>query len=105
MIRIIFLITLAIFLHGCSSQSSFIGSGITIASGGSISQTSLTAGANLFLKEATGKNSSEHIADKTIYPESRKCEVNHSAEINKIFFDTLDQIDCDGEHLTKNNLN
>lgn len=105
MIRIIILITLAIFLHGCSSQSSFIGSGITIASGGSISQTSLTAGANLFLKEATGKNSIEHVADKTIYAELRKCEVNHSAEINKIFFDTLDQIDCDGEHLTKNNLN
>ena len=29
-----------------------MGSGITIASGGSISQTSLTAGANFFLKDA-----------------------------------------------------
>ena len=105
MIRIIILLTLAIFLHGCSSQSSFIGSGITIASGGSISQTSLTAGANFFLKEATGKNSIEHIADKTIYAELRKCEINHSAEINKIFFDTLDQIDCEKNNLIESNLN
>ena len=105
MLRIITLLSIAVFTHGCSSQTSFIGSGITIATGGSISQTSLTAGANLFLKEATGKNSIEHIADKTIYAELRKCEINHSAEINKIFFDTLDQIDCDVEHLTKNNLN
>ena len=95
MIRIIILITLAIFLHGCSSQSSFIGSGITIASGGSISQTSLTAGANLFLKEATGKNSIEHITDKTIYAELRKCEINHSAEINKSSKDSNNLLEDD----------
>ena len=71
----------------------------------SISQTSLTAGANFFLKEATGKNSIEHIADKTIYAELRKCEINHSAEINKIFFDTLDQIDCEKNNSTGSNLN
>ena len=105
MLRIITLLTLAIFTQGCSSQSSFFGSGITIASGGSISQTSLTAGANFFLKEATGKNSIEHIADKTIYAELRKCEINHSAEINKIFFDTLDQIDCEKNNLIESNLN
>ena len=105
MLRIIILFILAIFTHGCSSQTSFIGSGITLASGGSISQTSLTAGANFFLKEATGKNSIEHIADKTIYAELRKCEINHSAEINKIFFDTLDQIDCEKNNLTESNLN
>tara|TARA_Y100001958_G_C20763624_1_gene242621 strand:+ start:83 stop:415 length:333 start_codon:yes stop_codon:yes gene_type:complete len=98
MLKIIFVFTLLIFSYGCSSQTSFLGSGITIASGGSISQTSLTAGANFFLKEATGKNSIQHIADKTIYAELRKCEINHSAEINKIFFDTLDQIDCDNEY-------
>ena len=105
MLRIITLLSIAVFTHGCSSQTSFIGSGITIATGGSISQTSLTAGANFFLKETTGKNSIEHIADKTIYAELRKCEINHSAEINKIFFDTLDQIDCEKNNLTESNLN
>tara|TARA_Y200000002_G_scaffold266502_1_gene221502 strand:+ start:1514 stop:1831 length:318 start_codon:yes stop_codon:yes gene_type:complete len=105
MLRIITLLTLALFAQGCSSQTSFLGSGITIASGGSISQTSLTAGANFFLKEATGKNSVEHIAEKTIYAELRECEINHSAEINKIFFDTLDQIDCEKNNLTESNLN
>ena len=104
MLRIVFLLTIIIFAHGCSSQTSLIGSGITIASGGSISQTSLTAGANFFLKKTTGKNSIEHIADKTIYAELRKCEINHSAEINKIFFDTLDQIDCEKDELNENNL-
>ena len=105
MLRIIILLILAILTHGCSSQTSFIGSGITLASGGSISQTSLTAGANFFLKEATGKDSFEHFADKTIYAELRKCEINHSAEINKIFFDTLDQIDCEENKSTGSNLN
>ena len=27
--------------------------------------------------------------------EIRKCEITHSAEINKIFFETLDQINCE----------
>ena len=105
MLRIIILLILAIFTYSCSSQTSLIGSGITLASGGSISQTSLTAGANFFLKEATGKDSFEHFADKTIYAELRKCEINHSAEINKIFFDTLDQIDCEKNNPTGSNLN
>tara|TARA_B100000886_G_C20366584_1_gene467606 strand:- start:861 stop:1178 length:318 start_codon:yes stop_codon:yes gene_type:complete len=104
MLRIIFVYVLLIFTNGCSSHSSLLGSGITIVSGGSISQTSLTAGANLFLKETTGKSSIEHIADKTIYAETRKCEINHSAEINQIFFDTLDQIDCEKEYLIESKL-
>lgn len=104
MLKIIFLYIILLFSHGCSSQTSFLGTGITIVSGGSISQTSLTTGANLFLKETTGKSSIEHIADKTIYAEKRKCEINHSAEINEIFFDTLDQIDCEKEYLIESKL-
>ena len=105
MFKVFLIPLLIIFNYSCSSStSSLIGSGITLASGGSISKSTFAAGANLFIKETTGKNTFEHVADNTIYIEGRKCEVNHSAEINKIFFVTLDQIDCDREYINEMNL-
>ena len=76
-----------------------LGTGITIASGGSISRTTLTTtGASFFIKEKTGKNTFEHAANVTTKIETRRCQVEHSAEINEIFFNSLDQIDCIGEN-------
>ncbi len=39
-------------------------------------------------------NALQYVADKTIDPKIRECEIVHSAEINQIFFETLDEIDC-----------
>ena len=105
MFKVFLIPLLIIFNYSCSSStSSLIGSGITLVSGGSISQSTFTAGANIFIKETTGKNTFEHVAHNINYGEARKCEVNHSAEINKIFFVTLDQIDCDREYINEMNL-
>ncbi len=93
------LIFLLIFVYSCSDHASTIlGAGITIASGGSISRTTLTTGASFFIKEKTGKNTFEHAANATTKIETRRCQVEHSAEINEIFFNSLDQIDCIGEN-------
>ena len=84
-----------IFLQGCGSQtSSFVGSGLTLVSGGSTTKNILAAGTNLYIENTTGKSTFQHVKDKTLDSEIRKCEITHSAEINQIFFETLDVIDC-----------
>ena len=91
-----FLVLLIIvFLQGCGSQtSSYISSGLTLASGGSTAKNIFATGANLYIENKTGKNTFQHVTDKTLDHEIRECEITHSAEINKIFFETLDEIDC-----------
>ena len=86
---------IVIFLQGCGSQtSSYISSGLTLASGGTTAKSIFATGTNLYIENKTGKNTLQHVSDKTLDYEIRECEINHSAEINKIFFATLDQIDC-----------
>ncbi len=55
---------------------------------------SLPTGTNLYIENSTGKSTLQHVADNTIDAELRNCEIDHSAEINQIFFVTLDQFDC-----------
>ena len=84
-----------IFLQGCGSQtSSYLSSGLTLASGGTSAKSIFATGSNLYIENKTGKNTFQYVKDKTLDSEIRKCEITHSAEINKIFFATLDQIDC-----------
>ena len=97
MYKIFFVLLASIFLHGCAGQittAAIIGSGASIASGASVSKTILTSGTNLYIEKSTGKSTFQHVADNTIDAELRNCEIDHSAEINKIFFETLDQFDC-----------
>ena len=97
MYKLGFVLLMLIFLHGCGGQTtttSILGSGASIASGGSAAKTLITAGTNLYIEKITGKNTFQHVVDKTIEVELRECEIDHSAEINKIFFVTLDQFDC-----------
>ena len=84
-----------IFLQGCSGQnSSYLSSGLTLASGGTTAKSMFATGTNLYIENKTGKNTFQYVKDKTLDSEIRKCEITHSAEINKIFFETLDQINC-----------
>ncbi len=52
-------------------------------------------GTNLYIENKTGKNTFQHVRDNTLDVEIRKCQITHSAEVNKIFFETLDQINCE----------
>ena len=86
-----------IFLHGCAghySTTSIFGTGATIASGGSAAKTLFATGTNIYIEKSTGKTTLQHVADNTIDAELRDCQIDHSAEINQIFFETLDQFDC-----------
>ena len=92
-----FLVLLIIvFLQGCGSQtSSYISSGLTLASCGTTAKSIFATGTNLYIENKTGKNTFQHVRENTLDVEIRKCEITHSAEINKIFFETLDQINCE----------
>ena len=91
-------------LQGCGPTASIVGSTITLAQTGSTSRAIVTSGSSLFIKEQTGKQPLEHVADNTINAEVRKCEVSHSAEINQIFFTTLDEFDCEKNYLNQDSL-
>ena len=93
-----------IILQGCGPTASFVASSITVAQTGSTSRAIVTSGSSLFITEQTGKQPLEHVADNTINAEVRKCEVSHSAEINQIFFTTLDEFDCEKNYLNQDNL-
>jgi len=93
--KIFFFLLALIFLQGCSGQTvSYLSSGISLASGGRVAENILAVGSNLYIEKKTGKNTLQHVADKTIDSEIRECEILHSAEINEIFFESLDEIDC-----------
>ena len=96
MYKLGFVLLMLIFLHGCGGQTaSILGPGATIvASGGSAAKSLLTTGTNLYIEKSTGKSTFQHVTDSTIDAELRDCQIDHSAEINKIFFVTLDEFNC-----------
>ena len=101
----IFLALIAvIILQGCGPTASIVSTGITIAQSGSTTRAFAASGSGLFIKEKTGKQPLEHVADNTINAELRNCSVSHSAEINQIFFTTLDEFDCEKSYLNQANL-
>ena len=93
-----------VFLQGCGPTASIVSTGITIAQSGSTTRAFAASGSGLFIKEKTGKQPLEHVADSTFNSELRNCSVSHSAEINQIFFTTLDEFDCEKSYLNQANL-
>ena len=102
--KIFLSILAAILLQGCGPTASIVGTTITIASSGSTTKAVAATGSGLFIKEKTGKQPIEHIVDNTINAEIRNCSISHSAEINQIFFTTLDEFDCEKSYLNQANL-
>ena len=94
----------AIILQGCGPTASIVSTGITIAQSGSTTRAFAASGSGLFIKEKTGKQPLEHVADSAFNSELRNCSVSHSAEINQIFFTTLDEFDCEKSYLNQANL-
>ena len=61
--KISFLIFNLVILSGCVQSTAMLGPALTAASTGNVLQTGFSYGANLTIKETTGKNTSEHIFD------------------------------------------
>ena len=88
--KIILLIFFATVLNGCAEYTSLLGPGVTMATTGSA-------------MKAGGSLAASYTIDKTELMESseiRKCRTYHSAELNEIFFITLDELDCERNDLS-----
>ena len=82
------------FLSGCIQNLAILGPAISIATTGNIHQAAISQGVNYGVKKTTGKSISEH-AYSSLNEEVKNCETIHSATLNQIFFETLDEIDCE----------
>jgi hypothetical protein len=91
--RLILIFFIFIFLTGCIQGSAMLGPIISIGTTGSIQKTLISQSVNYGIKNSSGKSISEHAASAFI-EEIRNCETIHTASLNQIFFETLDEIDC-----------
>tara|TARA_Y100000590_G_scaffold392919_1_gene470743 strand:+ start:178 stop:480 length:303 start_codon:yes stop_codon:yes gene_type:complete len=89
--KIILFIFVVVVLNGCAEYTSFLGPSITVAKTGSVTRAGSTLAASYGLEHGTGLSARSIVEESA---ELRECKVVHSAEINKIFFSTLDEIDC-----------
>ena len=102
--KILFGLLASVFLQGCGPSATIVSTGITLVKSGSATKAAAASGSGLFIKKKTGKQPIEHLADNTINAELRNCSITHSAEINQIFFTTLDEFDCEKSYLNEGNL-
>jgi len=92
--KIFIYVLIGIILSGCAQSTAMLAPAISLVSSGNVSQASLTYFTNKAVEKETGINTLQYVTDKTMDSEIRECEIVHSAEINEIFFNTLDEIDC-----------
>jgi hypothetical protein len=93
--KIYFILVSFIFLTGCVQSVALLGPALTIVKTGSIHQAVVGESINQGIKKETGKNVSEHVMqflDKDI--KNQECEDNSSNNLQKIFFNTVEDIDC-----------
>ena len=93
MIRVLLILFSFIFLTGCIQSSAMLGPAISIATTGSVQKAVISQGINRSIKNRSGKSIGEH-AYSSLNKDIRNCETMHSASLNEIFFETLDEIDC-----------
>ena len=93
MIRVLLILFSFIFLTGCIQSAAMLGPVISVATTGGIQKAVISQGVNHGIKRSSGKSIGEH-AYSSLNKDIRNCETMHSASLNEIFFETLDEIDC-----------
>ena len=91
----IFIVSL-IFLTGCAQNVALLGPAFSIVKTGGVQQALVSESINYGVKKQTGKNVSEHVVSSlTEEAKLQECKISHSNGLQKIFFNTLDDIDCE----------
>ena len=85
--KLILILIVSPLLTNCTQYSAMMNPSITLATGGTISQASTSLASSLAVNEAKKSLHAE-------VPEEKLCQTFHSAELNEIFFETIDQSDC-----------
>ena len=84
-----FLIILLVpFLTNCSQYTAMVGPTITLAETGNVLQATSSLSSSLAMNKVK-KNIIAEINNQNI------CPTTHSSELSEIFFETLDQMDCE----------
>ena len=91
--NIIFILFVFLILANCAQNVALLGPAYSIASTGGIQQALVTESFNQGVKHKTGKNITEHMKD-SIVEKPRECNVVHSNDLEKIFFDDFDDLEC-----------
>ena len=86
--RIFFILLLLPILNNCTQYSAVIGPSITLAQTGSFAQASTAFSKSIAINEVK----KEYVANSL--NAERICPSAHSAEINRVFFETLEEMDC-----------
>ena len=84
--KILLLILMIPALSNCGQYSAMIGPSYTLVETGSILQASTSLSSSLAMN-----NAKQSIVDEI---NNDTCPVVHSAELNQIFFETLEHMDC-----------
>jgi hypothetical protein len=85
-----------IFLTGCAQNVALLGPTYSIVKTGGIQQALVGQTISYGVKHQTGKNVSTHVAD-TFDGQAmvQECKLSHSNSLDKVFFNSLQQIDCE----------
>ena len=93
--KIFFLLSVILFLNGCVQTTSMMGPTYTLVKTGSVVQAGSSIATSYGIKSTLGQSPSEIIFSFAKKENStRECQTFHSSNLNEIFFDTLDEIDC-----------
>jgi len=86
--KILLTILLLPFLNNCTQYSAMVGPTLTLAETGSLIQTTTSLSTSLGVKNVR-QSLTDEIRGENI------CPTFHSSELSQIFFETLDQMDCE----------
>ena len=85
--KIILIIFLLPILNNCTQYSAMVGPSLTFAHSGSVLQATSSLSSSL----AINKVKNDYINNLNAV---NICPTHHSTELNQIFFETIEQIDC-----------
>ncbi len=85
--KIILIILLLPILNNCGQYSAMVGPSITLAQTGSIAQATTSLSSSLAINKV--KNDYIHNLNA-----ENICPTHHSSELNQIFFETIEHMDC-----------
>ena len=89
--KFIFFLITGVFLNSCAEYTTLVGPSYTMANTGSI----MKAGGSFAAGHTVRKMTNDSYEGKSSI---RICQTKHSSDLNKIFFETLDEIDCVRNH-------
>jgi|TARA_B100000929_G_scaffold239026_1_gene196030 hypothetical protein len=92
--KIVFLISTLTILNGCAESTALLAPIYTMANSGSVLQTGNSIAMTYVSKKAINQSGGKSIINSLVDADIRECQTIHSAELNEIFFYTLDEIGC-----------